>query len=461
MIFKYIMRRWRAKAGYREFFKIALPLIISTGAWAFQNFIDSFFLAWRSHDSYAAAFPAGLLNSSIVFIFQGTIAYIDVFVAQYNGKKEYKSIGPSVWQAIHFAALSSVVIFSFTLFSSSIFNFIGHSKDIIQEEIKYFNILCYGSFFYLGSYALSGFYAGREKTKTVLLVNLIGIFVNIILDYLLIFGRFGFTALGIEGAALSTIIGFAIVFIVFLILFSQKKNDSKFNARQLKPNFKFLKRFIRFGLPSGVHIFLDMSVFTFFSLIVGTLGKLELSATNIVMNIYNLAYMPLVGCGITTSIMIGNYLGRNKASMAQKSVITAAQIVFTFILFTFLMFLFVPNLLIKPFARGAEALIIEQIRPTIIILFRFIAAFSLFESLSIIFSSAIKGAGDTKFVMKLLIILFMTASIAMYIATKRFGLYGCWSVLVIYGIILNVSCYMRYESGKWKKMHIIEMKVEG
>jgi len=192
----------------------------------------------------------------------------------------------------------------------------------------------------------------------VLLVNLIGIFVNIILDYLLIFGQFGFTALGIEGAALSTIIGFAIVFIVFLILFSQKKNDSKFNARQLKPNFKFLKRFIRFGFPSGVHIFLDMSVFTFFSLIVGTLGKLELSATNIVMNIYNLAYMPLVGCGITISIMTGNYLGRNKASMAQKSVITATQIVFTFILFTFLMFLFVPNLLIKPFARGSEALII-------------------------------------------------------------------------------------------------------
>jgi MATE family multidrug resistance protein len=459
MIFKYITRRWRAKAGYFEFLSIALPLIISTGAWAFQNFIDSFFLAWYWHDSYAAAFPAGLLNSSIVFIFQGTVAYIDVFVSQYNGKKEYKSIGPAIWQAVYFAILSSVIIFFFTFFSSNIFNFIGHSKDIIQEEIKYFNILCYGSFFYLGSSTLSGFYAGREKTKIVPLVNLIGIFVNIILDYLLIFGHFGFPELGIEGAALSTIIGFGVVFIVFLILILSKKNSSKFNTRRLKPNFKFLKRFIRFGFPSGVHMSLDLSAVTFFSLIVGTLGKLELSATNIVMNIYNLAYMPLVGMGITTSIMTGNYLGRNKASMAQKNVITASQIVFTFTIFIFLIFLLVPNLLIKPFAKGSELLIIEQIRPTIIILFRFIAAFSLFESLSIIFSSAIKGAGDTKFVMKLLIIIFTTASIAMYIAKKCFGLYGCWSILVIYGIILNASCYLRYKSGKWKKMRVIEMKV--
>jgi MATE family multidrug resistance protein len=459
MIFKYITRRWRAKAGYFEFLSIALPLIISIGAWAFQNFVDRFFLAWYSQDAYAAAFPAGLLNTSILFIFLGTVSYIDVFVSQYNGKQEYKSIGPAIWQAIYFAVLSSIIIFFFTLFSSDIFNSIGHSKDIIQEETKYFNVLCYGSFFCLVSSAFGGFYAGREKTKTVLLVNLIGIFVNIILDYLLIFGNFGFPELGIEGAALATIIGYAVVSTVFLLLVISKKNSIKFNTRQLKPNFNFLKRFIRFGLPSGIHMFLDISVFTLFSIIVGTLGKLELSSSNIVMNTYNLAYMPLVGFGVTTSIMTGNYLGRNKASMAQKSVITASQIVFIFIIFTFLMFLLIPNLLIKPFANGSEGLIIEQIRPTIIILFRFIAVFSLFESLSIIFSSAIKGAGDTKFVMKLLIILFTTSSIAMYIATKYIGLYGCWSILVIYGIILNASCYLRYKSGKWKKMRVIEMKV--
>ena len=88
---------------------------------------------------------------------------------------------------------------------------------------------------------------------------------------------------------------------------------------------------------------------------------------------------------------------KEQSLYVSKNVLTASQIVFIFIIFTFLIFLLIPNLLVKPFVNGSERLIIEQIRPTIIILFRFIAVFSLFESLSIIFSSAIKGAGETKF----------------------------------------------------------------
>ncbi|MDR0978197.1 MAG: MATE family efflux transporter [Endomicrobium sp.] len=459
MIFKYITRRWRAKAGYGEFLKIALPLIISKGAWSFQSFIDKFFLAWYSDNSYAAVFPAGLLNSSVLFIFLGTVSYTSVFVSQYNGKKEYKSIGPVVWQAIYIAVLSSLFILVFPLFSNNIFNFIGHSKDIVQEEIKYFNILCCGSFFYIGSQALSGFYVGREKTKVILFVNLIGIITNIALDYLLIFGNFGFPKLGIEGAAVSTIAGSIAVFTIFFILFLSKKNKTKFNTVKPKPDIKFLKRFTRFSFPNGIHMFLDLSIFTFFSLIVGSLGKLELSATSIVMNIYNLAYMPILGCGAAISIMTGNYLGKNKASMVQKSVITAVHIVLLFIFFILALFLFFPNFLIAPFAKGSEAMIIENIRPTIIVLFKFTSAYCLFESLSVIFSSAIKGAGDTKFVMKLLITLFTAASVCMYIASRYFGLYGCWVTLLIYGIFLSISCYLRYKSGKWKNMRVIKMKV--
>ncbi|MDR2437432.1 MAG: MATE family efflux transporter, partial [Endomicrobium sp.] len=417
------------------------------------------FLAWYSHDSYAAAFPAGALHGTVLFVFFGTISYIDVFVSQYNGKQEYRSIGLAIWQAIFLAIVSSAIIFTFTLFSSNIFSFIGHSKDIIQEEVKYFNILCYGSFFYLASAAFSGFYCGRGKTAIVLLVNLIGLLINIVLDYLLIFGKFGLPELGIQGAALATITGFATVSIILLILVCSKRNNVKFNTRQIKLNFDFLKRFIGFGLPSGVHIFLDISVFTFFTLVVGALGKLELSATSIVMNIYNLAYMPLVGFGVTTSIMTGNYLGKNKVSMAQKSVLTTFQIASVFILFAALTFLLIPGLLIKPFANGSEALIVEKVKPTITVLFKFVVALLLLDSSSIILSSAIKGAGDTKFLMKLLVILFTTFSIAMYMSTKRLGLYGCWSALVVYCIILNISCYLRYKSGKWKNMRVIGMKV--
>ncbi|OEG70671.1 hypothetical protein ATZ36_16965 [Candidatus Endomicrobiellum trichonymphae] len=457
--FTLIKKRWGVVAGYSEFLKIAIPLIISIGAWAFQSFIDRFFLAWYSNTAYAAAVPAGLLNCSIMDIFIGTVSYIDVFISQYNGKKNYKAIGPSVWQSIYLSFFSSLIILFIALFSENIFNLTRHPQDIIFEEVKYFKVLCYGAFPYLSASAIAGFYSGRGKTKTILIVNLAGIILNIFLDYFFIFGKCGFPELGIEGAGIATIISSILMLIIFLLLITSKKNNAMFNTRKFKPDFNFIKRLIKFGFPNGIHLFFDIFIFTFFTLIVGTLGTLELSATNLTITIYSLFYTPVAGCGVTTSIIVGNYLSKNKASIAQTGVKTALHIVCAYIIPMVFVYIFIPNILIYPFSKGSESLVIEQIKPTVIILLRFIAVFTLFESSSIIFSSAIKGAGDTSFVMKTLLTLFVLTSIHMYLAINVFkmGLYACWSILIIYGIMLTLSFYLRYKTNKWKRMRIIEL----
>ncbi|MCL2485248.1 MAG: MATE family efflux transporter [Endomicrobia bacterium] len=461
-IFKYISRRWNATGGYLEFLKIALPLIISTGAWSIQSFINRFFLAWHSQEAFAATLPAGMLNFSIMSIFIGTLSYIDVFISQYYGKKEYRSIGPSVWQSFHLSFLGAFILLFISFFSENIFNFIGHAPEIIIEEVKYFRVLCYGAFPALAAAALSGFYAGRGKTKVVLYANIVGILINVIFDYLLIFGNFGFPELGIEGAAIASIIGSTVVMIIFIVLVTSKKNDKKYNTRILTPDFDFIKRLLRFGFPNGVQFFFDMAGFTFFILAIGKIGLLELSATNIALNINLLAFMPLIGCGITTSILVGQYLGRNKASAAELCVQTSLQIVYAYIAVVILAFVLIPGVFIYPFSQGSEALIMDQVKPMAVNLLRFVALYSIFDPLNIIFSSAIKGAGDTAFVMKLLVVSsIFVAAIPVYFIVIVFnlGLYAGWSVLVVYVLVLATAFYLRYKSGKWKKMRVIKMDV--
>jgi MATE family multidrug resistance protein len=457
--FTLIKKRWNVAAGYSEFLKIAIPLIISIGAWAFQSFIDRSFLARYSNTAYAAAVPAGLLNCSIMDIFIGTVSYIDVFISQYNGKKNYKAMGPSVWQSIYLSFFSSLIILFITLFSKNIFNLTGHPQDIIFEEIKYFKVLCYGAFPYLSASAITGFYSGRGKTKTILIVNLAGIILNIFLDYFLIFGNYGFPELGIEGAGIATIISSVLMFTIFLLLITSKKNNAMFNTRKFKPDFKFIKRLMKFGFPNGIHLFFDLFIFTFFTLIVGSLGTLELSATSITMSIYSIFYTPVAGCGITTSIIVGNYLSKNKVSIAQTGVKTALHVVCVYIVPIVFIYIFLPNILIYPFSKGSESLVIKQVKPIVVILLRFIAVFTFLESSSIIFSSAIKGAGDTHFVMKTLLTLFVLISIPMYLVIKIFkiGLYACWSILIVYDIMLAVSFYLRYKTNKWKYIRITEL----
>ena len=349
-IYKNIKRRWFATAGYEEIFKIAIPLIISTSAWAFQSFIDRFFLAWYSKDAYAASLPSGLLNCSLINIFAGMTAYVDVFVAQYNGKKEYHSIGNTVWQSFYIVILSAFVLIIFTFFSQDIFNFIGHPKSIICEEVKYFNTLCYGSFTYFALTALSGFYSGRGKTTVILLVNIAGVAVNIVFDYLLIFGKCGFPELGIVGAAIGTIMGFFVAFMLLLIPMISKKHNTLYKTRNTKLKVDKIKCLIKFGLPNGIHMSFDLSVFTLFTLVIGTLGKNELIASNMAMNIYNIAYMPLLGFGMTTSIIVGNYLGKNKASIAQIAIKSVMHITFTYVTILVIAFLIFPDMFIYPFS---------------------------------------------------------------------------------------------------------------
>jgi len=451
-----------SKGGYFEFLKIAVPLIISTGAWALQNFINRIFLAWHSQDAYAASLPAGLLNFTIISIFMGTITYIDVFISQYNGNKSYDKIGSAMWQSIYLGFAAAVMMFVISLFSHPIFNLFGHSPEVVVEEIKYFRILCWGTLPLFVSYGLTGFFAGREKTAVVLLVNVIGIIINTIADYILIFGKLGFPALGIEGAAISSILSSIVMVLAFSLLIAGNKQHKIYRMGNLKPDFNFMKRLFRFGFPNGVQFFFDMAAFTFFVIIMGSLGKEIQSATNIVMNINQLIFMPLVGCAITTSIMVGTYLGANKPELAQKSVKTALKAVYFYIVIVLALIVIVPNLFISPFAGGAEKDLVKQIYPLIVECLRFVAIYTLFDPSNVIFSAAIKGAGDTAFVMKALgsLAIFL-AGIPIYLAVRvfNFGFFTGWTIFVVYVISLALVFFLRYRSGKWKKMRVIEMNI--
>ncbi|MDR1400883.1 MAG: MATE family efflux transporter [Endomicrobium sp.] len=459
-VFNNIKRQYRTAGGYLEFFKIAIPLIISTSIGAIQLFINRTFLSLYSREAFAASAPAGISNWAVVTLFLGTLAYVDVFVAQYYGKREYQSIGPVIWQSVYLALVAAFIILCFSFFSESIFMNIGHPYIVACEEVKFFKVLCYGAFPTLSVAALSGFYAGRGKTKVVLLVGVYGVTINIILDICLIFGYLSFPRLGILGSAWSSNISSTIMFITYVFMIVAKGN-SNYNTRCIKPNFNFMKRLLRYGFPNGVQFFFDMTGFGIFILIVGTLGIAELTVSNIVLNINNLIVMPLVGCGMAMSIMVGNYLGRNKVSLAKMSVKSAAHIVYAYSVIVIFVLILLPNQLLYPFSYGSQALLMDNIRPMAINLLRILAVYLIFDASGIIFAAAIKGAGDTVFIMKILTtfsVVFVIIPTYFIVVVFKFGIYVAWYFMLTYSIALAISFYCRYRSGKWKKMRVIDMK---
>jgi len=456
-----IKESYFSSGGLGEFLKIAVPVIISSYVVAVQIFTDRVFLSMYSQVSYAASIPAGLCNSTLEYLFLFTIAYVDVFIAQYYGKKEYRSIGPTVWQSIYLAIAAAAIILAFIPFSEKIFINIGHATDIAVEEVKYFKTLCYGAFFPIAATAFSGFYSGRGKTYVTLLVSLCGVTFNIILDYCLIFGRFSFPELGITGAAWASNISYILMFFIYLFLVVSKKNAHIYKTRHIKPDISIFKRLLKFGFPNGITVFFDMVEFAIFMLIIGTLGILELTASNIAFSVYNIIVMPIVGAGVATSIMVGNYLGQNKASIAQKSVSTALKSIYAYVLVIVVLVFLFSTQLISPFLTNSQTPL-EELMSMSINLLRVIAIYMIFDAGNLTFQFAIKGAGDTAFVMKVFVALSLILVIIptyLIISVFKMGVYAAWIMTMSYAIALFTIFYFRYKSGKWKKMRIIDMKV--
>ena len=164
---------------------------------------------------------------------------------------------------------------------------------------------------------LSSFFTGRGMTRPVMIINMIGTLFNIPLDYALINGIWIFPEWGIRGAAIATVMSWSLVTIVFALIVFTRKNDRVFKVLSQRAfEAGLFGRLMRYGIPSAVQFSMDIFAFTFFVLMVGRIGKIELAVTNIVLSIDSLAFMPLMGFSLGTSTLVGQALGRNRVDQA-------------------------------------------------------------------------------------------------------------------------------------------------
>lgn len=452
--------RMKNDGGYRDILTIAIPLIFTTGSWAVQNFIDRMFLNWYSTEAMAASMPAGNLNFTLVSLFMGTASYVGTFVAQYYGSDQNKMAGPVLWQGLYISILSGVIIMLFIPFSDAIFGLVGHEKTVREYESVYFGILCLGAIPLVASSAMSGFFSGIGKTWIIMIANFAATAENIIFDYLLIFGNFGFPRMGMKGAAIATALSSCVSFAVYAAVLFRPHFNARFGTlKGWRFDTALFRRLLRFGLPNGIQFFLDMLSITLFILIIGRLGTDNLAATNMAFNVNTIAFMPMIGLGITVSVLVGQYLGMNDPARAEYSVYSGLHLAIAYMGSIALVYLLAPDIFISFYAAGADRESFRHTAELVRVLLRFIALYSVFDAMNIIFASAIKGAGDTRFVMYAIvllsgIVLLVPAWLAMFVF--RLGLFSGWTVLTVYVMMLGLIFMARFLGGKWKQMRVID-----
>ncbi|NOU36483.1 MAG: MATE family efflux transporter [Kiritimatiellaceae bacterium] len=452
------MNTTHSSSSYRALLRIAVPLIITSASFTVQNFCDRMFLAWYSPATLQAAVPAGILFFTLVCGFMSTAAFSNSLVAQYYGSGDLHSCSRSVAQSILLALFSFPLILLMIPVGRWMLSLSGHAPEVLAAEKTYLTVLLSGGLFLPLSSAVSSFFSGRGLTKVVMLCALLGTFVNLILNWLLIFGVGPFPEMGIAGAALASVISGFISPLIMLGLYFSKKNDRLYNTRRL---FYFdaplFRRLLRFGVPSGIHMTLDIGAFSLFVLLVGRLGETAFMAANIALSVNMIAFMPSIGIGQAAGTLVGQHLGRRDLDGAAAVGWRAVHIGWIYTLCAALTFVLMPEVYIRLFARGdAPFDEIFNLARTLLI---FASCWGLMDATNLIISGALRGAGDTHFVMwyeTSMAWFFFAAGEVLIVLVLKLGVIAAWAWALVYISLLAVGMIARFRSKRWQLIELIE-----
>lgn len=441
-------------SGLREVVQLAWPLVLNNSIWTAQIFVDRTILARHDVNELAATLNSVLIFWSALNLFFFTTMYVSTFVSQYIGAGRPHRIGPVVGQAVYTALIGGVFFLGLMTFADRIFANIG-AEEVRGFEATYFRLLCLSAMPTLLAAATNSFFIGRGDSRTVLYVSIVALFVNATLDFLLVFGRFGFPEMGIAGAGWATVAGQWVSACISMGLFLRKRYRIEYRTTDFwRFDPALFRRLLRFGVPNGVFVTLETGAFTCLTLVIGELGTREAAASTAALTLNMLAFLPAMGLGQTVEVLVGKYQGQDRPDLSEQRTYVGFALAWSFMAVMALFYLLIPEILLTPFNDNSSP---EVIALATVIL-RFVAFYCMFDAGNSIFSCALRGAGDTRFVMLVVSFLpWLGMALPAFIAFRLgAGIYWLWGIASAYIATLAFVFYFRFRHGAWRTMKVIE-----
>ncbi len=450
---------WSRPCGGRQVLVLALPLVVSMASWSVMNFVDRMFLLWHSTEAMAAAMPAGMLYFTVICFPLGLAMYVNTFVAQYQGARRPDRIGAVVWQGMRVGIFVMPLCLATIPLAPMVFSLAGHHPQVAPLEVIYYQVLCFGSGAQVVAAAMSSFFSGRGQTSVVMVVDCTTSLLNVVLDYAWIFGHWGFPALGIEGAAWATVVSqWARVLLYAGIMMRPALREKYQLLAGRRFDARLMRRLLRYGGPTGLQLLIEVGAFALFILLVGRLGEDAMAATALAFNVNSVAWVPMLGMGIAVTTMVGQQLGRDRPELAARATWTSFCMAQGYLCIMAALYVLVPDLFLLGHVWGTAPEQFAGLRDTTVVLLRFVAAYSLLDALNVIFVGAIKGAGDTRFILAVSLIMSPLPVLAGWagITYCDWGLIWCWTVITVWICALGLIYLVRFLQGHWRQMRVIE-----
>jgi len=433
---------------YAQIVKIAYPIFLTIFIQNLIQVIDTAFLGHVGEVELGASAIAGIFYITIFTVSFGFSMGAQILIGRRNGEENYHKIGEIFLLGTAFLWIVALVVFCFTRYSSDlILAKLLHSPNILQASTEYLNWRIGGLFFASVNVMFRAFFIGTIRTK-VLTFNAISMaLTNIFLDYVLIFGKWGFPEMGISGAALASVIseGVSTAFFIIYLFVSIDLKKYGFIGIYWK-NFRVVRNILSISTALMIQYFLSLSTWLFFFLAIESMGETTLAVSNIIRSFYMIIGIPVFALSSTSSTLVSNTIGAGKTDEVISLIWKIVRLALSISLVVAVVLFLFPEPVLRIYTSNPE-LIQASIPP-----FNVILIVLLTMSVGNVFFQSVSGTGNTRSALMIESFVLVIYIIWVYFTAihLKTPLFVCWIAEWIYAFLFGLLSFLYFRYAKWQ-----------
>lgn len=439
----------------RTLLVLAWPVVVARSSQAVIGFCDALMTSSLGEDELAAV-TTGSLNAFALAILPMGIAFIvQSFAAQLRGKGDLVAAHRYGWYGLILSAIVAVVAVAAIPLVGPVLGLLDYEPAVHEHMSAYLAIrlLAIGPF--VATEALGNWFGGLGNTRLHMIAGLTAMAFNVFLNWVLIYGNLGAPAMGVEGAAVASVIATCIGLGFLLYAFGRRWVIPR-PPGPLRLRASEFARMLRFGVPNGLNWFLEFGAFLLFiNVFVAELGTATLAAMMVVFNINSVSFMPALGLASAGAILTGEAIGRGRPDDVPRFVKTTMAVAAIWQCTVGLFYLLIPSALMSLFApddvRSAELLEVGAVMLAIS------AAWQMFDAAVLTLSEALRSAGDTTWTLwARLAMAWLVFVPAAFVSVKVLGGGHVAAMLCVVGYVALLAGLFawRFRGGAWRRIDL-------
>lgn len=420
------------KWHYQKTLVLAYPVMLSQLGHITVGVADSIMVGQLGAVPLAAS---SLANSifAIILTFGIGISYgITPLVAAADGEKDPLKIRYYFKHGLILNIVTGIILLIFiSSLSFSLYHF-GQDKEVAAQAIPYLEIITFSLVPFMFFQTFRQFAEGLSRTKQAMYITVAANLINILLNYLLIFGKFGFPAMGLLGAGYATLISRILMAVLMGLYIAYSKDFLSYDLK-FKWFFEklYFKKILKIGLPSAIQFMFEVGAFVLAAIMVGWLGAEALAAHQIAINLATISYMTATGISAAATIRVGNQLGRKDIPTLRAVGFTSFVLAAIFMAFCASIFLAGHNYFPTLYINDPDVI---QLASSLIIV---VSLFQLSDGIQVVGLGALRGIADVKIPTYITFLAYWIIGLPVgyYLGfVLDFGAIGIW-----YGLLLGLT----------------------